>query len=135
MTWTPDTWKTNLWPNFSFGEMACTHCGSNEMDPLLMDMLQQIRRAAGAMSVSSGYRCGDHPIERDKAAPGAHTFGKAVDIACRGEKALEVVRRALECGIQGIGVSQAGDRRFIHLDTMTTDDDGGRFPRPTIWSY
>jgi hypothetical protein len=41
----------------------------------------------------------------------------------------------VDYGMMGVGVSQKGDSRFIHLDMMNNTDDGGRFPRPTIWSY
>ncbi len=135
MIWTERNWDSRQWPNFSYEEMACSHCGRNEMDVLFMSTLQQIRRATGALTVSSGYRCPEHPVEDAKNEPGAHTFGKAVDLAVQGAKALSVVKMALEYGMMGIGVSQKGDSRFIHLDTMNNTDDGGRFPRPTIWSY
>lgn len=135
MIWTEDNWNSNQWPNFSYKEMACSHCGRNEMDALFMSALQQIRRASGALTVSSGFRCPEHPVEETKGEPGAHTFGKAVDLSIRGAKALAVVKLAIDHGMLGIGVSQTGSHRFIHLDMMRNTDDGGRFPRPTIWSY
>ena len=136
MIWTRDNWDSEkMWPNFSYEEMACSHCGKNEMDHLLMAGLQQIRRAKGPLMVSSGYRCPDHPVEAVKEKPGAHTFGKAVDLAVQGAKALSIIKLALEYGMTGIGVAQQGGGRFIHLDMMNHTDDGGRLPRPTIWSY
>ena len=135
MIWTKDNWNNEKWPNFSFDELACSHCGRNEMDLLFMSTLQRIRRAAGALTVSSGYRCPQHEVEEIKDKPGAHTFGKAVDLAGRGAKAMTVVQGALDHMMMGVGVSQKGDSRCIHLDMMTDADDGGRFPRPTIWSY
>ena len=135
MIWTRDNWDREKWPNFSYEEMSCSHCGKNEMDHLLMAGLQQIRRAKGPLMVSSGYRCPDPPVEAVKEKPGAHTFGKAVDLAVQGAKALSIIKLALEYGMTGIGVAQQGGGRFIHLDMMNHTDDGGRFPRPTIWSY
>ena len=135
MIWTKDNWDYEKWPNFSFDEMSCSHCGRNEMDVLFMSALQQIRSAVGPLSVSSGFRCHEHEVEEIKNEPGAHTFGRAVDLAVRGAKALSVVKMALDYGMMGVGVSQKGDSRFIHLDTMNNTDDGGRFPRPAIWSY
>jgi len=134
MIWTVDNWRPE-WPNFSCNEMACGHCGRNEMNLLFMTGLQHIRRAVGPLTVSSGYRCHEHAVEEVKDKPGAHTFGKAVDLAVRGAKAWKVVQVALEYGMTGVGVSQKGENRFIHLDMMTDAEDGGRFPRPTIWSY
>lgn len=135
MIWSPNNWDKNSWPNFSFEEMACTHCGENNMEAQFMSILQRIRRDAGTLTITSGFRCVEHPVEAKKEKRGAHTFGRAADIACRGAKALAVVNAALKYGIEGIGVSQAGEGRFIHLDTMNNGDDEGRFPRPTIWSY
>ena len=105
------------------------------MDVLFMSNLQQMRRASGPLIVCSGFRCPEHEVEAKKSQPGAHTFGRAVDLAVRGAKALSVVKVALDYGMMGVGVSQTGDSRFIHLDTMNNTDDSGRFPRPTIWSY
>ena len=59
-----------------------------------------------------------------------HNVGKAVDITIRGERAYRLIAAAPSHGFIGIGVSQKGDRRFIHLDT-----GGDGFPRPMIWSY
>ena len=135
MIWTPESWHKEDWPNFSFDEMSCHHCGENGMHILLMDILQQIRRTSGPLIVTSGFRCELHPVETAKNQPGSHTFGKAVDLAVRGSKALEVLTLGIEYGMQGFGISQTGDSRFVHLDTMNSNDDGGRFPRPTIWIY
>ena len=77
----------------------------------------------------------DHyPVEVGKGKPGTHTMGRAVDIVCRGEKALDVLRFALQLGFTGIGVKQHGkEGRFLHLDDLTSDSYHG--PRPTVWSY
>ena len=72
------------------------------------------------------------PQNRVKTATGAHSTGKAVDIAVSGEKALELIRVAQAHGIKRIGVQQSGTGRFIHLD-VCTEEDG--FPTPAIWSY
>lgn len=59
-----------------------------------------------------------------------HNKGKAVDIAVRGGQAYKIIEAAPKHGFVGIGVSQKGSKRFIHLDT-----GGEGFPRPRIWSY
>ena len=117
------------YPNFSASEFACKCCGAADMDPDFMDRLQQLRTRLGwPLVISSGYRCEAH-----NAAVGggpAHPTGKAADIAIRGARARELTGMAIErFGFTGIGVSQAGPRRFIHLDTC-----GGE-TRPWIWSY
>nr|VFJ90875.1 MAG: Peptidase M15 [Candidatus Kentron sp. LFY] len=125
------TWVS---PYFSSAEMACSHCGEDHMDSAFMNKLTQLREAYGApMTISSGYRCEDHPIEAKKTRPGAHASGRAADIAVDRADALGVLKIALESKMfTGVGIAQKGSGRFIHLDDL--DEDSG-FPRPTIWSY
>jgi zinc D-Ala-D-Ala carboxypeptidase len=132
MKFTADTWPKDRWPNFSHKEMACSHCGDCYINSAMMDNLQDIRNKSGPLTVTSGYRCPHHRVEVAKDRPGAHTFGKAVDIAVDREKAYRVLKLAYDAGFQGIGVKQHGEGRFLHLDTMTKDDG---FPRPTLFSY
>lgn len=95
-----------------------------------MELMDSIRAMAGfPFVVTSAYRCPDHPIEAKKSAPGAHTTGKAIDIAVKGHRALRLIELAQQAGIQRIGVNQKGNGRFIHLDVC---DDR---PSPAIWSY
>ena len=129
MKFTADSWPKDRWPNFSFSEMSCQHCGECDMNEDFMDDLQAMREQVGPMTITSGYRCPEHGIEILKKAPGSHSKGVAVDVACRGQGAFNVLRAALEQGMVGIGVSQQGDSRFIHLDQLSASY------RPTIWSY
>jgi uncharacterized protein YcbK (DUF882 family) len=118
------------YPNFKEPEFACKHCGKTEMEPDFMHRLQSLRsRYKKPMTITSGYRCPDHPIEKAKAFPGPHSTGKAADVAVQGGEAHRLLSIAFELGFTGIGVQQKGDKRFIHLDTVT---DG---QRPTVWSY
>ena len=118
------------YPNFKANEFDCRHCGRNEMQPEFMDKLQHLRGIYGkSMTISSGYRCPQHPIEAKKDAPGPHSTGLACDVAVQGADAHKVLKLALELGFTGIGVQQKGTGRFIHLDTVTTGS------RPTVWSY
>ena len=107
------------------------------MDESTMDALQMIRDLCGPLRVTSGYRCPSHPVEAAKSNPGAHTLGKAADIACSGSAAHALLVASVDAGITGIGVKQHGphDQRFIHLDTIADDDAGGRFTRPWVWGY
>jgi zinc D-Ala-D-Ala carboxypeptidase len=128
-----ETMDWSQFPNFSEKEMRCKHTGKCEMDVLFMVKLQTLRTDFGKpMTVNSAYRDPSHPAERDKAKPGAHTKGRAVDIAVSGADAYTLVKMALERGFTGIGVQQKGAVRYIHLDDLTAADG---FPRPTIWSY
>ena len=120
------------WPNFAESEFTCSHTGGCRMQAGFMDRLQRLRTMYGKpMRVTSGYRDPSHPIEIKKSRPGAHSSGRAVDIAVRGEDALRLIQLAIQCGFTGIGVQQKGEGRFIHLDDLSGPD----WPRPTIWSY
>lgn len=121
------------WENFSLEEFACKHCGENRIENELVDKLQLLRTEVGfPFKITSGYRCADHSMEKNKSAPGTHALGLAADIYLRGNQALQVLSKATEYGFTGIGVNQKGDARFIHLDI--SKDANGR-PRPHIWSY
>lgn len=121
------------YPNFKKHEFQCKHTGACHMEPEFMARLQRLRTAFGKpMVITSGYRDRSHPVERNKATSGTHTLGRAVDIAVLGQDALRLVVLAVEHGFTGIGVQQKGGARFIHLDDVSP---GGKFIRPTIWSY
>ena len=125
-----------MYKHFTLDELKCK-CGCDEvsMDPKFMRTLEALREVYGRpMTISSAYRCTEHPIERSKRVPGAHTTGSAVDVQVFGKDALELLRLAQEVGIHGIGISQAGARknRFLHLDMAPATDTR---PRPWLWSY
>ena len=116
---------------FSQDELRCKcGCGEYKFDDEALDKLNSIRRDFGRpITVTSGYRCRKHPIEAVKATPGAHTEGKAVDLAVDRADALKLLKIALRHEVQRVGVNQKGSSRFIHLDWSTD------LPSPTIWSY
>ena len=125
------TWSS---PFFTEEEMRC-QCGCEQdgMHSEFMEKLTSLRADWGQpMTVTSGYRCPNHPIEAKKIKPGTHASGRAVDIAIQGEDAYNLLCAALGHGFSGIGVNQKGSARFIHLDDLTRDEG---WPRPTIWSY
>ena len=110
--------------NFSVNKMACRcGCGTAEMDPEFMRMLQELRdHMQGSLRVSSGRRC-EHHNDRVSTAKnkknGVHTLGQASDILISGERAMLLFEKARQIGFSGIGLSQRGDhaKRFVHLDT------------------
>ena len=119
--------------NFSVNEMACRcGCGTSEVDPEFMRMLQELRdQMQGPLLVSSGKRC-DHHNDAVSTAKnkknGVHTLGQASDILISGERAMLLFEKARKIGFSGIGLSQLGPHhdRFVHLDTK---------PRKALWSY
>lgn len=120
------------YPNFSAAEFRCKHSGKDGMKPEFMARLQKLRDAYGKpMTITSGFRDKSHPIEaRKPGSGGAHTTGRACDVAVQGEDAMRLVKLAIEMGFTGIGVQQKGGGRFIHLDDVTSG-----LPRPAFWSY
>jgi len=115
---------------FTAEELCCSHCGAYKFDTGFRALLNDMRAELGfPLPVTSGYRCPEHPLEKRKGhAEGAHTTGKAIDIAVSGSQALALVELALKRGVTRIGVNQKGAGRFIHLDKSD-------LPGPTIWSY
>ena len=117
--------------NFSQEEFACKHTGANGISLELVDKLQLMRDLyKKPIIITSGYRSPEHPIEKSKDKPGAHTEGLAVDISCEKGDAYELLGLALQLDFTGIGVNQKGNGRFLHLDISKN-----RKPRPTVWSY
>ncbi len=122
-----------MYKYFTEEELVCRHCNEVGMNDEFMQKVDALREKMGfSFPVTSAYRCTDHPIEARKASPGAHASGRAIDIGLRGEAAYKLLQGALEAGFTGIGVSQKGTTRFIHLDDL--ESSKGR-PRPHIWSY
>jgi len=115
---------------FTRDELACSHCGEYKFDDDFLELLDTLREECGfPFPVSSGYRCPLHPIEAAKRHPGAHTTGRAVDIAVSHGQAYKLLEVAIAHGVPRIGVQQNGDGRFIHLDWDVTR------PYPRVWSY
>ena len=121
----------NRFPNFSEDEFRC-HCGCGDaaMDEEFILLLQAVRDKVGAIIISSGYRCPDHNERVSSSGrAGPHTTGMAADISAAGGDALLIMREAMLCGVERIGVNQKGSARFIHLDKSTTHTS------PALWSY
>jgi uncharacterized protein YcbK (DUF882 family) len=123
----------SIYPNFTKAEFDCKETGTNKMDSEFMAKLQAIRSEYGmALRITSGYRSPLHSIEKKKDSPGAHSSGRAADISINGKAAYKLLELAIKHGMTGIGIQQKGASRFIHLDDI---ENGGKFPRPTIFSY
>mgnify|MGYP003330520592 CR=1 FL=1 len=122
-----------MYKYFTKEELTCKHCEEYSMSDEFMKKLDQLREDMGfPFKITSAYRCPEHPIEARKKAHGAHTTGRAVDIAVQGEKAYRLIEGAIELKFKGIGIKQKGQGRFIHLDDIPNSPDR---PRPWIWSY
>ena len=96
--------------------------------------LEGLRIAYGRpLKVTSAARCASYNVKVSASGRnGPHTTGEAVDIAIYGKEAWILLSLALSMGFTGIGVSQKGLNRFLHLDTLP---GSAKQPRPTVWSY
>ena len=132
-------WPSSRWPNFKFLEMACRETGACVLDSIFMDKVQRLRNAVGPLSVSSGYRSPEHPVEQakvDRGKPlGTHTLGRAIDLQASFGAAFAIAAASDQAGFTGIGIKQHGpaESRFIHLDDLGEGEFVG--VRPTVWSY
>ena len=122
------------WEFFSVQELKCKGTDEIDMNEQFMKKLVALRKELNQpMIVTSGYRHAAYNQVVGGVRNSPHIYGKAVDIACHGKKAYNIIRLGMKYGFTGIGVKQHGphEKRFIHLDTMPNDDH----PRPYIWSY
>lgn len=116
--------------HFPKHELVC-RCGCGMLpEQSFMDKIETLRIAAGfKFPVSSAARC---PAHNNKVSgtglTGPHTTGRAIDIAVSRAQAYRLLVLALAAGFSGIGVSQKGSSRFIHLDDLIVG-------RPSVWSY
>lgn len=106
----------------------------DSMEPEFMDKLVSLRELCGfALPVTSSFRS----PKKNKAVGGkknsAHLLGRAVDIAIRGDHALQVIWHAQHLGFTGYGIKQHGRRRYLHLDDLPNTPP--KQPRPWLWSY
>ena len=99
-----------------------------DLDPKMKDFLVKLEGTLGReLTITSGYRSPEHPIEAAKSKPGEHAEGLAVDVvAVGGTPVFEVVEAAIDLGCKRIGISRKSN--FIHL---------GLSPNrvTSIWTY
>ena len=124
---------------FSFEELKC-RCGCNTYrfdKDFLLKLIALREQFGSAMSVSSGYRCENHPAEAHKPQnrrPGVHQMSKAVDILIDGESAYKLLSLTILSGFR-VGVSQkSGESKYIHIDCLNSAIDGDRFSTQ-LWTY
>ena len=127
--------NNNRWIYFSEDELRCKGTGEIHMDEDFMTKLVALRKELGQpMTITSGYRDGAYNEVIGGGKTSAHLLGKAVDVACYGEKAFNIIKLGIKHGFTGIGVKQNSHpgKRFVHLDTAEHSDVQ---PRPWVWSY
>ena len=118
------------WQYFTDDELACK-CGDcdGEMKPSFMVRLVKLRAFLDfPFPISSAYRCPDHNAKVGGSKGSYHMKGRAVDIAVTHDQAWQIVAAAKKFGFQGVGISQKGEGRFIHLDNRQQS-------KMTLFSY
>ena len=116
--------------NFSRREFECKcGCGFDDVAPILVERLQEIRSTFGVMKISSGCRCENHNRRvggKNGKVKSAHVYGEAVDIVCETSRdRYYLVKLACEAGFNRIGVSD----KFVHLDVSDYH------PQNVMWTY
>ena len=106
---------------FKSEELECRHCGKEDMHPIFMEKLNDLREECEfPFIVTSAYRCKEHNKDVGGHPKSAHMKGRAIDILCDHEKAQKIIALARKYGFNGIGVYQQGKQRFCHLDDCHT---------------
>ena len=94
----------------------------------MLNFINDLEQSLGyEITITSGYRSSEHPIEAKKNKPGEHTEGLAIDVAAvGGTPVYELVKHAIDLGCKRIGISRKSN--FVHLglskDRVTS-----------IWTY
>ena len=105
--------------NFTVNEFR-SKCGADIVFVCegLYIILQKIRDWAGAsVNINSAYRSAAHNKAVGGSPNSQHLYGKAADIRVTGKTPLEVARYAELLGAGGIGLADADNGNFVHIDT------------------
>lgn len=89
------------------GTLKFVNAGQDRIDPVFRNILTGVSEELGhGLTITSGFRGANHPVERAKKQPGEHSKGTAGDISMRGmneQQRLDLVMR----------LHGRGARRFI----------------------
>lgn len=113
-------------------KLLCT-CGHPECDHRSvsqdhLERVQHVRNILGhGLVVTSGGRCPFHPNEAHRTTPADHQKGYGVDIACDGSNRGNLVKVAIACGFNAIGVAKT----FVHFGFRPELPEG----HITMWVY
>ena len=119
--------KAKLSTNFKASEFRCKcsnpECSSTLIDPVLVDILQNIRDHFGvSVNITSGHRCSKHNKAVGGSSGSHHLKGMAADITVTGVEPVEVARYAESIGVKRIGLYDMEYGYFVHIGSGTTKD-------------
>ena len=99
-----------------------------DLDDKMLRFLVDLEIELGyELTVTSGYRGPEHPIEAAKSKPGEHATGLAVDVASiGGTSTYNLVASAIKLGCKRIGINR--NSNFVHLGL-----DSSRVT--SVWHY
>lgn len=108
-------------------QKAVPSCTLQDINPASLKRLDSAREIAGIpFVVNSAYRSSEYEVSKGRTGKGAHTEGRAFDIACRDSRSRWlVVSSALAVGFTRIGIG----KNFVHLD------DSPCLTPNVIWLY
>ena len=104
--------------HFDSDEFACHHCGEVQVNPKLIELLEQLRYNIGGypLTINSGYRCPTHNRNVGGVSNSQHVLGNAADVACPKELDFdEFLWYAKQIEFDAIGIYR--DSNFLHLDS------------------
>ena len=109
-------------------KVANSSINVKDLAPIMEEYISDIEKLLGyEITITSGYRSPEHPIEAAKSRPGEHTTGLAIDVAAIGGPAVyALVTAAIAVGCERIGISRKSN--FVHLGF-----DKSRVT--SIWTY
>ncbi len=99
-----------------------------DLQPETVQFILDLEKVLGyELTITSGFRGPEHPIEAAKKSPGEHSTGLAIDVYCKYPlDFLKLTGEAYKLGCLRVGVSRKGN--FIHLGLDKS--------RPSsLWTY
>ena len=107
--------------NFKVRELSCRHCGLIFVTPVLIEMLERLRKIVGVpLEVNSGYRCSFHNVEIHGSPHSKHCLGMAADINVPDKYRMNPnefidAAEAVALEVRG-GYHYYVSGRFVHID-------------------
>lgn len=109
--------------HFFYHELACPCCGFNFVRTEILRVAEAIRKCAGPLRVTSGYRCPAHNADVGGSPTSQHMYGRALDIQSSRltpRQLFELIVRLHDDGalplLHGLGLYTA----HVHIDARAT---------------